>query len=480
MRNGDVWAFQNNWTTDSRQDYVIGFATHYDFNRTRIDSGMAKVRIDSVAVFETNDNLDKVDKSRIAALSIITGINLGLTTICVINPKACFGSCPTFYIGKNGNVHNALAEGFSNAIAPSLEYGDVDALGRHRPKGTHMDITMKNEALETHCIRDVKLLAFPVQNDEQITQDPNNNYYRCRRSSPPKQATGPEGDIKTLLEKDDKQERYSAADQERLVSRESLDLVFDPNDVGKQLGLVVDFRQTLMTTYFIYHAMGYMGDEVGDYFARLETDPSTNNQLKNGIRKELGDIDVFQWDEASKSWISCGGLYETGPIAINRQLLPLKSLSTTSPIRIRLVMNKGLWRIDRVALTEIEGTVKPLALTVNDVKRHGKTDPFALTLMQDTARLLVSMPGTVYQLRFEMPEKDREYELFLYAKGYYLEWMREEWLKDKDLMALRKMIKEPYAYLNGQTASYKAYEKTMEEAFWGSKIETEQTLYDER
>ena len=480
MRNGDVWAFQTDWTTDSRQDYVIGFATHYDFNRTRIDSGMARIRIDSVAVFETNDNLNKVDKSRISALSIVTGINLGLTTICLINPKACFGSCPTFYMGKDRNVHNALAEGFSTAIAPSLEYGDLDALGRHRSNGTHMDITMKNEALETHCIRDVKLVAFPVQKDENILHDRNNNYYRCRKLSPPKQATGPEGDIKTLLEKDDKQERFSAADQERLVTKESIDLVFDQKDIGKQYGLVVDFRQTLMTTYFIYNAMGYMGDEVGDYFAKLETNPSTNDKLKNGIRKELGDIDIFQWDEAAKAWISCGGFYETGPIAINRQLLPLKHLTATSPIRIRLVMNKGLWRIDRVALTEIEGTAEPLTLTVNNVMRRGKTDPQALSLMQDSTRLLVSMPGTAYQLRFEVPEEDREYELFLYAKGYYLEWMREEWLKDKDLMMLRKMIEQPRAYLNGQTAFYKVYERTMEEAFWSSRIETDQTLNDER
>jgi hypothetical protein len=143
-------------------------------------------------------------------------------------------------------------------------------------------------------------------------------------------------------------------------------------------------------------------------------------------------------------------------------------------------MNKGLWRIDRVALTEIEGTAEPLTLTVNNVMRRGKTDPQALSLMQDSTRLLVSMPGTAYQLRFEVPEEDRDYELFLYAKGYYLEWMREEWLKDKDLMMLRKMIEQPRAYLNGQTALYKVYERTMEEAFWSSRIETDQTLHDER
>lgn len=479
MRNGDVWVFETEWTTDAGQNHVMGKGILYDFNRNKIDSGFAKVLVDSVAVFETNERLDDVDKSRITALAVITGINVGLTTFCMINPKACFGSCPTFYLGKDRNVHNAVAEGFSTAITPGLEYGDVDALGKQRSSGTPLEITMKNEALETHCIREVKLMAFPVTNNDRIYHDGKKNYYRCRKPAPLLEATGPEGDIHHLLGKDDKQERFSLADQKQLVSRETIDLVFDTLAVEKPLGLVLDFRQTLMTTYFIYNAMGYMGDEVGDYFAKLETDPSTNQHLKNGIRKELGNIDVFQWDEVKKDWILCGGFYETGPIAVNRQLIPLKKRSGAGRQRIRLVMNKGLWRIDRAILTEIEGPADPVTLTVQNVTRKGKTDERALARLRDTTQLLISMPGSAFQLRFDFPETDQEYELFLYAKGYYLEWMREGWLKDKDLTMLQKMIREPRAYLNGQTALYKAYERTMEEAFWGSRIETEQTLNDE-
>ena len=480
LRNGDVWVFETDWTTDSGEKYVIGKATRYDFNRNRIDSGSAKVLIDSVAIFETNDKLENVDKDRISALTVITAINVGVTTFCLINPKACFGSCPTFYLGNDRNVHNALAEGFSSAIAPSLEYGDVDALGRHRSTATHLDITMKNEALETHCIRDVKLVAFPVNDEEHIYHDAKKTYYSCIKTIIPDVATGPEGDIKPLLENDDRQERFSVADQHRLITRESIDLDFDTKKSGRSLGLVLDFRQTLMTTYLIYSALGYMGDEVGDYFAKLETDPSTNEQLKKGIQEELGKIEVFQWDDKKKNWISCGGFYETGPIAINRQILPLKQLSTNGKQRIRLVMNKGLWRIDRAILTEIEGPAQPTTLSVCEVIRKGKPDEQALARLRDTTQLLVSMPGTALQLRYELPYPNQDYELFLYSKGYYLEWMRESWLKDKDPATLQKMIRDPRVYLNGQTTLYKIYERTMEEAFWNSRIETDQTLNDER
>jgi hypothetical protein len=480
MRNGDVWVFETHWKTDPGQVHVVGYGTLYDFNRNRIDSGIAKILIDSVAVFETNDKLDDVDKSRVTALTVITGINVGLTTICLVNPKACFGSCPTFYMGKERYVHHALAEGFSSAISPRLEYGDIDALGKHHAEGNHLDITMKNEALETHCVRDVQLLAFPVKVREHIYHDGSNTYYRCSNTLSPNRATAPEGEVTTLLEKDDKQERFSSADQNQLITRESIDLVFDSKSSEKQLGLVIDFRQTLMTTYFIYSAMGYMGDEVGDYFAKLETDPATHEQLKNGVYRELGKIDVLQWDDKKREWIPCGGLYETGPIAINRQILPLKYRSNREPQRIRLVMNKGLWRIDRTLLTEIDGTVEPLKLPLQQVLRKGKPDDSALARMRDSTQLLISMPGTAVQLRFEVPEKGSEYEIFLYAKGYYMEWMREEWLKHKDLSLLRSMIQQPRTYLNGQTAAYKSYEKTMEEVFWNSRIETDQTLNDER
>lgn len=479
LRNGDVWVFQTDWTTDHSRNYVIGRGIKYDFNRNKIDSGNARIHIDSVAVFETNEKLDDVDKKRLNTLTIVTGINLGLTTFCIINPKACFGSCPTFYLGNERNVHQALAEGFSTAIAPSLEYGDVDALGKHRPNGKHIDITMKNEALETHCVRDVRLIVFPVNNKERIYHDGKDTYYRCNKLISPLLASGPEGDIKPLLVEDDKLERFSSADKEQLLTKEHIDLVFESEQSGNSLGLVVDFRQTLMTTYFIYSAMGYMGDEVGDVFAKLETDPSTNEQLKKGIHKELGKIEVFQWDESGEAWIPCGGLYETGPIAVNRQILPLKIRSAGQKQRIRLVMNKGLWRIDHVAITEIEGKADPVALCVQEVFRKGKSDERALKSLTDNAQLLVSMPGNSFRLRFDLPEPDLEYELFLYSQGYYLEWMREEWLKDKDLEMLRKMIHEPRTYLNGQTASYKVYERTMEEVFWNSKIETDQTQNDQ-
>lgn len=39
--------------------------------------------------------------------------------------------------------------------------------------------------------------------------------------------------------------------------------------------------------------MGYMGDEVGDIFAKIESNKEINEKLKGGIKKELGDIEIY-------------------------------------------------------------------------------------------------------------------------------------------------------------------------------------------
>ena len=54
-----------------------------------------------------------------------------------------------------------MAEGFSASIAPSLEATDVDAINTVARGGEAFEVTMKNEALETHSVRHVDLLALP-------------------------------------------------------------------------------------------------------------------------------------------------------------------------------------------------------------------------------------------------------------------------------------------------------------------------------
>lgn len=226
IKNGDVCILTNNWKIDNKQKTVSGSGVKYDFNRHLIFEGELIIPIDSVAIFETNTKLNKNESDRIAALSILASADLALGVFCITTPKACFGSCPTFYLQPDQNFHYADAEGFSNAIAPSMEYFDIDALNNTKIIDGNFSITMKNEALETHCVNDVKLLAVPKKNNQTVYQSAKNEFFVCENFYKPTQALAQEGDITNLLSAKDLQERFSGADDNNLSAKESIIIDF--------------------------------------------------------------------------------------------------------------------------------------------------------------------------------------------------------------------------------------------------------------
>ena len=193
-----------------------------------------------------------------------------------IQSQSLFGSCPTFYINETDNFHYADAEGFSNAISPSMEYFDIDALNNQKVSGDEFSIMMKNEALETHCINDVKLFAYPLEKGERVYQSPSNDFFLCENEYSLSQANAEEG-ITTLLKSNERIERFSLSDENNLISKEEVYLTYDQVAHTDSLWTHFKFPPTLLTTYLIYSAMGYIGDEV-DIFAKIETGEGTSDK----------------------------------------------------------------------------------------------------------------------------------------------------------------------------------------------------------
>jgi hypothetical protein len=79
------------------------------------------------------------------------------------------------------------------------------------------------------------------------------------------------------------------------------------------------------------------------------------------------------------------------------------------------------------------------------------------------------MPGDVYSLEYELPSDFANYELFLETQGYYLEWMRQAWLNEKDLRKARLMFTNPAKFLRMMAPRFKKIEPQMEETFWRSR-----------
>lgn len=488
LKNGDVCILEDTWAVDTTQNLVSGLGTCYDFKRKEKSVGEVSVSIDDVVIFETNQKLEKTERGRIAALTILALANVGIALGCQANPKACFGSCPTFYLNEDDNFHYANAEGFSNAILPSMEYGDVDALNNPPITGNTFSLTMKNEALETHCVNEVKLLACPKAQGQKVYQSRDDNFYLCENKYTAAQVLAPEGDITALVRENDMSERFSRSDEQNLSSRETIYLNFEAIENPDNLGFLINFRQTLMTTYYIYSMIGYMGDRVGDFAAEMERsgdgakmkmDGGGPNKVKNSVLKELGDIDVYVWNGNNKDWELQGGFHETGPIAFNHQILPLKTAVTDSDLKLKIVLNKGLWRVDFLGLTNIKKQVEPIEIVPDNIQSEGGVNAAALAKVTTPDQYLISMPGDAYKFNFSLPSNDSDYELFLFSKGYYLEWMRESWIKEKNLFKLVQMRTTPKVYLKAEADAYKIYEADMEEQFWNSKIDTKTFSYHE-
>jgi hypothetical protein len=86
-------------------DSVSGYGSYYNQYRELIKTNKSsssyyygppfKIPMSGVALFETNDATGL--RGKVVAMTLIGVPTLIVSIYCIINPKACFGSCPTFY-----------------------------------------------------------------------------------------------------------------------------------------------------------------------------------------------------------------------------------------------------------------------------------------------------------------------------------------------------------------------------------------------
>lgn len=159
MDDGGLYVFRNSKIRANAEE-ITGKAYYFNAQRQQDPLRPYTIGKDSIAIIESN-NL--ITSAPFQGLMVFTGASLALSGFCAARPKACFGSCPTFYSsGKNPQLK---AEGFSSSFSPALERKDVDALTGLNPDGSSLQLTMKNEALETHVVRRADLLAVPAASD---------------------------------------------------------------------------------------------------------------------------------------------------------------------------------------------------------------------------------------------------------------------------------------------------------------------------
>lgn len=469
MKNGQVYILYN-WKFDSVSHSMSGLGSQLDVNRSLIESrgNLAKrtvedklnpfvINLSEVALVETNDP----GRSLAGRLAIVTAVTAGFGVLCLADPKACFGSCPTFY-ASNGDTLALQAEGFSTSIAPSLEKNDIDMFYDVRPS-IDFEVTVTNEALETHAIRYMNLLAFDKKDDERVFAGIDGKFYTCDKISLPLQCNNERENIIPKVARFDGLEYFSLADSNNLDSKEEIYLSFDM-DGSFQPGLVIAKRQTLLTTYLMYQGLAYMGNTAGYWLSRIGDERFKDQK---NVFDLLGGMEVFTRDPGG-NWQMQGKLHETGPIATDVHIIPL-SASNKGKLDLKIRMNKGLWRIDYLALARMKNEAKPVLLLPQEARvvRGSENRPLEKLLSPDD--YLVTYPGDAYKVRYRLPSE--QVELFLDSKGYYLEWMRDEWVKEQDLRKLNQFINKPALFLKKAASEFKKVEPGMEKVFWESRYE---------
>jgi hypothetical protein len=463
LHSGDVLVFESWMEADTALE---GRGVRYDARRLPTSpTGHHSIPFDSIALLEMHVRTGSrtTGVTGLAVWSVLYGAT---TLACVADPKSCFGSCPTFYVDTEAGEVLA-AEGFSSSIARALEAKDLDALFHARSSGGPFTMIMRNEALETHAVRGLRLMAVPRPPDRRVFAGRDGRFFPAGPLMQPLTCAAPEGDCLAALQALDGIERTSASDSLDLAARETLELTF-PSATG-QLGLVLASRQSLLTTYLFYQTMGFLGSRAGETLAALERGGPEEAKRAMGMARLVGTIDLEVWDGAA--WTAMGTHEEAGPLATQVTVFPFAHIQNTDgPVRVRLSAPKGAWRMDWAALATLDDPLESLMVEPVAITGDGLPDSVALSLLLDPARHLVTYPGETYRITFHLPPADGEWELFLESHGFYYEWMRAEWLADEDPALAALVLYDPARALQVLAPAFKRAEPEMETRFWNSRF----------
>ncbi len=328
---------------------------------------------------------------------------------------------------------------------------------------------MKNEALETHLVRRADLWAVPKATPKQeVYADQDERFWQANGVQKP---TGCRSEVDSCLEEIqvlDGNEYVQPADSNDLLTGEVLEINFESNALESDtLGLVIAQRQSLLTTFLFYQALDYMGSDVGNWFARLERTAAMYEG--NSFLGKLRGIKVQGYSMGQQRWKTIGTIRERGPLASDVQVVRVPGNVKTDQFRLKMI--RGNYRIDYVALTGLGKQVEPLKMSPASILYKGERDTAALLSLTDSTRTLTTLPGDVYRLQYKLPNT-KDYAFFLNSKGYYLEWMRPQWLRESKPGKLTELIFNPDKTLEDLAPKYKKIEQKMRKLFWQSRYAT--------
>ena len=395
---------------------------------------------------EDNKFIDEIALDEVAAMeSFQTPVNAAATTAAstvgtagwialgTLAAFALFGSCPTVYSADSGDAI-LEAELFSYSIAPSFQARDIDKLSLKHIEDGYFELDFRNEMLETHYIDQLEILEVTHAANQVAYPDSTGQPIVVGKTVAPSSAVDQDG-RNILPELSSADGRVWSATSNRLANvglhdlHDSLDFEFTlPKDSG-ELALVLHMRNSMLNTVLLYDVM-----LKGQSFAALDWMGHDLNHLGNraelGLwyRKNMG-MTVSVWRDGE--FHKVGRIGDQGPIAWSERAFVLDAPQGDS-VKVRLTFVADNWRIDQVALAFDAQLGEVRTIPVAKAKSMAEHRPdIPEYLAQSDKTYLITRPGESVQLGFDVGESKQSRTFFLASEGYYMEWMRSEWLAEE-------------------------------------------------
>lgn len=471
LRDGGVVVLQQ-WWVDKEAGELVGTGQSFDKGRRQTSQPLQpfRLKLADVQLIEST-NPQALRNSGVMVLGIALGLTAAVGLVCLASQKSCFGSCPTVYAGGRAQGP-ILAEGFSASVAKVLEATDVDPLPGVRAHHGEVLLTLTNEALETHAVRWMDLLAFELPPDTALRRDGEqflalaeaHTATACQSSVRDQR----QGDCLREVAAQDDVEWLSLTDGKDLATRETLTVQLPA--VAGPAALTMTVRNSLLNTFLFYQAWAWLGTRADDWLMTLERAGAEGADTFHKIDQALGVLTV-EVQAADGRWLAVGAYDEIGPIAKEHVAMRLPPEAGPGPWTVRLTAARGNYRIDALGVAKVAAELQPRSVPVNEVRdMEGERNKDATRKLVDRDDYLLTYPGDAWQLHYRDEAATPQTQYLLASRGWYVEWQQPGWVGQQDELKFVRLLTEPATVLRELAPAFKEAEPNIEHAFWSSRF----------
>lgn len=428
MKDGSTVVFADGVTV--ADGTVRGDGRIYDLT-LESSSLTSEVPLADIAAMESYQTPVSTGATTAATAASSTGILLGSMAAIML----LFGSCPTVY-SFNGDDAALEAELFSYSITPSFQTRDIDRLDIQSIDHGIFELEIRNEMLETHYIDQLEVLEVVHGEDQRVYPDHKGRPLVVGELISPAVAVDQTGrDILEQVRAVD--ELAWRASNDRLASvtaddyLDELDFEFVVPPGTDDVALVLRARNSLLNTVLLYDvmlkeqsfgALDWMSHDLGHLGNKM--------QLGLWYRKHMG-MTISVWDKTRYRKVARLG--DQGPIAWNEHavMLPTNGAET---LKVRISFVADNWRFDRVAAATSATRASARSVPITTAtSADGQRNDIPAYLRKADKEYLIAKPQDRVNVYFDVGEipNDRARTFFLASEGYYMEWMRADWLTEE-------------------------------------------------